>query len=41
MIKLDQMVLKAVIWVNNDKIGSHGLERSKLGRQYKNQVKWS
>ena len=51
------MVLKGVIWVQNDKTGlnglesinrihndkidSNGLERSKLGRQYKNQVKWS
>ena len=41
MIKLGQMVLKGVIWVHNDKIGSNGLERSKLGRQYQNQVKWS
>ena len=41
MIKLGQMVLKGVIWVHNDKIGSNGLERSQLGRQYKNQVKWS
>ena len=27
--------------VHNDKIGSNELKRSKLGRQYKNQVKWS
>ena len=41
MIKLGQMVLKRDIWVHNDKIGSNGLEWSKLGGQYKNQVKWS
>ena len=35
MIKLGQMVLKGVIWVHNDKIGSNGLKMSKLGRQYK------
>ena len=34
------MVLKGVNWVHNDKIGSNGLERCQLGRQYKNQVKW-
>ena len=33
MIKLGQMVLKGVIWVHNDKIGSNGLERSQLGTQ--------
>ena len=41
MIKSGQMVLKGVIWVHNDKIGSNHLERSQLGTQYKNQVKWS
>ena len=41
MIKLGEIVLKGVIWVHNDKISSNGLERSKFGRQYKNQVKWS
>ena len=41
MIKLGQMILNGVIWVHSDKIGSNGLKRSKLGRQYKNQVKWS
>ena len=39
--KLGQMVLKGVIWVHNDKIGSNGVKRSWLGKQYKNQVKWS
>ena len=39
--KSGQMVLKGVNWVHNDKIGSNGLERSQLGTQYKNQVKWS
>ena len=38
MIKLGQMVLKAVNWAQSDKIGSNGLERSQLGTQYKNQV---
>ena len=38
--KLGQMVLKGVNWVQNDKTGSNGLERSQLGRQYKNQVIW-
>ena len=38
MIKLGCMVLKAVSWVHNDKIGANGLERSQLGRQYK--VNW-
>ena len=33
MIKLSQMVLKAVNWVHNDKIGANGLERSILGTQ--------
>ena len=41
MQKSGQMVLKGVIWVLNDKIGSNGVERSKLGTQCKNQVKWS
>ena len=31
MIKLDQMVLKGVIWVHNDKTGSNGVERSQFG----------
>ena len=35
MIKLDQMVLKAVNWVQSDKIRSNGLESSQLGTQYK------
>ena len=38
MIKLGQMVLKGTYWVQNDKIC---LERSQLGTQYYNQVKWS
>ena len=29
------MVLKAVNWVHNDKIGSNGLKKSQLGTQYK------
>ena len=33
MIKLGQMVLKGVIWVHNDKIGSNGVERRQLGRK--------
>ena len=33
MIKLDQMVLKGVIWVHNEKIRSNGLEKSQLGTQ--------
>ena len=33
MIKLGQMVLKGVNWVNNDKIRSNGLERSQFGTQ--------
>ena len=41
MIKLGQMVLKGVNRVHNDKIRSNGVERSQLGRHYKNQVKWS
>ena len=35
------MVLKGVNWVQNDKIGSNGLERSQLATQCKNQVIWS
>ena len=35
------MVLKGVNRVQNDKIGSNGLERSLLGTQCKNQVIWS
>ena len=35
------MVLKGVSWVHSDKIRSNGLERSQLGTQCKNQVKWS
>ena len=41
MQKSSQMVLKGVNWVHNDKIGANGLERSQLGTQCKNQVKWS
>ena len=33
MINLGQMVLKGVNWINNDIIGSNGLERSQLGTQ--------
>ena len=33
MIKLGQMVLKGVNWVNNIKIRLYGLERSQLGTQ--------
>ena len=40
MIKLGQKVLKGINWVHNAK-RSYGLERSQLGTQYKNQVKWS
>ena len=35
------MVLKGVNRVHNDKTGGNGLERSQLGTQYKNKVKWS
>ena len=35
------MVLKGVNRVDNDIIGSKGLERSQLDTQYKNKVKWS
>ena len=31
MIKLGQMVLKGVSWVDNTKIRSNGLERNQLG----------
>ena len=34
------MVLKGINWVQNDKMRSDALERSHLGTQYKNQVKW-
>ena len=33
MVKLGQMVLKGVNWVQNDKMRSYGLERSQLGTQ--------
>ena len=33
MIKLGQMVLKAVSWVDKTKISSYGLEMSHLGTQ--------
>ena len=33
LIKLDQMVLKGVNWVHNDKIMLNVLERSQLGTQ--------
>ena len=36
MIKLGHMVLKGVICVHNVKIRSNGLERSQLGKEYKN-----
>ena len=39
--KSGQMVLKGVNWVHNDKLRSNGVERSQLGTQCKNQVKWS
>ena len=41
MQKSGHMVLKGVNWVYNDKMMSNGLERSQLGTQCKNQVKWS
>ena len=41
MIKFGHMVLKGVNWVHNDKIRSYGLERRRLGTQYKNQATWS
>ena len=31
MEKSGDMVLRGVIWVHNNKIGSNGLERSQLG----------
>ena len=34
MIKLGQIVLKGVNWVDNTKIRSYGIERSQLGTQY-------
>ena len=34
------MVWKGVIWKDNNKIRSNGLERIQLGTQYKNQVLW-
>ena len=33
MQSLGHMVLKGVVWVHNDKIGSNGLERSQFGTQ--------
>ena len=33
MMKLDQMILKGVNWIHNDKIVSNGLEMSQLGTQ--------
>ena len=33
--------MKEVNWVHNDKIRSNGLERSQLGIEWNNQVKWS
>ena len=33
MMKLGHMVLKGVIWVQNTKFRSYGLERSQLGAQ--------
>ena len=33
MIKLGQMVLKGIDWVQNDKFGSNVLESSQLGTQ--------
>ena len=38
MQKSGQMVLKGINWVHNAKIRSNHLERSQLGKQYKNQV---
>ena len=35
MIKLCQMDLKEINWVQNDKIRSNNFERSALGTQYK------
>ena len=39
--KLGHIVLKGVICVHNVKIRSNGLDMSRLGKQYKNQVIWS
>ena len=39
--KISKMVLKGGNWVHNAKIRSHGVEKSKLGTQYKNWVIWS
>ena len=36
-----QIVLKGINWVHYDKLRSNGVEKSKLGTQCKNQVKWS
>ena len=33
MIKLGHMVFKGVIWIQNGKIWSNGLEKSQLGKQ--------
>ena len=33
MMKLDQMILKGVNWIHNDKIVSNGLDMSQLGTQ--------
>ena len=41
MIKLCQMVLEGMNWVQKDKIRSNNFERSPLGTQYKSQVIWS
>ena len=38
MIKLCQMDLKGINWVQKDKVRSNNYERSPLGTQYKNQV---
>ena len=41
MIKLGQMVLKAVNWVQSNKMRSNGLKNTQLGTQYKTEVIWS
>ena len=41
MIQSGQMVLKGFNQVHSDKNWPNGVERSKLGTQYKNQVIWS
>ena len=41
MEKSGHMILKGFNCVHNGKIRSNGLERSQLGKQCKNQVKWS